>query len=185
MNSLNEEEKKEKMKFDGSCINFDVISKIKIGGEHFHCMKPSQKQKKKEIVNKTQHNTLNIQKEQTKNDNIDYTELDCYFKNFIACSLKYKSKHNSISNFSIKDLIVRKEPKMKKTLLSSKRERSTKKFIVRTKKVVGNKNISIIKIPKEENEIVDINNCNAQISSNNTGSEITHRVFFKILKQYN
>ena len=43
MNSLNEEEKKEKMKFDGSCINFDVISKIKIGGEHFHSMKPSQK----------------------------------------------------------------------------------------------------------------------------------------------
>ena len=74
---------------------------------------------------------------------------------------------------------------MKKTLLSSKRERSTKKFIVRTKKVVGNKNISIIKIPKEEDEIVDINNCNTQISSNNTGSEITHRVFFKILKQYN
>ena len=143
------------------------------------------KQKKKEIVNKTQHNTLNIQKEQTKNDNIDYTELDCYFKNFIACSLKYKSKHNSISNFSIKDLIVRQEPKMKKTLLSSKRERSTKKFIVRTKKVVGNKNVSIIKIPKEEDEIVDINNCNTQISSNNTGSEITHRVFFKILKQYN
>ena len=57
-------------------------------------MKLCQKQKKKEkkeIVNKTFPNSLNIQKEKIKNDNIDYTDLDCYFKHFISCSLKYKS----------------------------------------------------------------------------------------------
>lgn len=179
MNSLIEEKKEEKIICDASFINFDVISKINIGGEHFHCMKLCQKQKKKEIVNKTLPNSLKIQNEKSKIDNIDYTELDCYFKHFISCSLKYKSIHKSINNFSIKDLIIRNEPQ---TLLGNKRERSTKKFVMKTKKA-GNKNISIIKIPKEEDEIVDINNCNTQISSNNTGSEINHRVFFKILKQ--
>lgn len=88
--------------------------------------------------------------------------------------------NKSINNFNIKDLIIRNEPQ---TLLGNKRKRSTKKFVMKTKKVEGNKNISIIKIPKEEDEIVDINNCNTQISSNNTGSEINHRVLFKILKQ--
>ena len=91
MNSLIEEKKEEKIKCDASFINFEAISKINIGGEHFHCMKLCQKQKKKEIVNKTFPNSLNIQKEKIKNDNIDYTDLDCYFKHFISCSLKYKS----------------------------------------------------------------------------------------------
>lgn len=179
MNSLIEEKKEEKIKCDASFINFEAISKLNIGGEHFHCMKLYQKQKKKEICNKALPNTQNIQKKQSKIDNIDYTELDCYFKHFISCSLKYKSIHKSINNFNIKDLIIRNEPQ---TLLGIKRKRSPKKFVMKTKQV-GNKNISIIKIPKEEDEIVDINNCNTQISSNNTGSEINHRVFFKILKQ--
>lgn len=186
MNSSVEEKKEEKDFYDASSINFDVISKLSIGGDHFHSQPHQQKQKSKELFIKKTTCIPNMQKESSKNDNIDYTELDCYFKQFISSSLKYQSKHKTISNFNIKDLIIRKKPQMKsEAFLGSKRGRN--KFVVKTKKIVGNimnkTKISIIKIPKEEEEIVDLNNCNTQISSNNTGSEINHKVFFKILNQ--
>lgn len=187
MNSSVEEKKEEKELYGASSINFDVISKLNIGGDLYHIMKGPQKPKKKETSSKKITCTLNKPKELSKNNHIDYTELDCYFKHFISCSLKYQSKQRTFNNFNIKDFIIRKEPQiMKETLLGSKRGRSTKKFVVKTNNIVGNimnKNISIIKIPKEEDDIVDLNNCNTQISSNNTGSEINHKVFFKILNQ--
>ena len=186
MNSSVEENKEEKDFYDASSINFDVISKLIICGDAFHSVTPQLKQKKKELFIKKIPSIPNMQKETIKNDNIDYTELDCYFKQFISSALKYQSKHKTISNFNIKDLLIRKKPQMKsEAFLCSKRGRN--KFVVKTKKIVGNivnkSKLSIIKIPKEEDEIVDLNNCNTQISSNNTGSEINHKVFFKILNQ--